>query len=703
MARFLLEIGVEEVPAGYIRGALESLRENFMGALAESRLTAGEVTTTGTPRRLVFFADDLVERQEDLEVVMTGPPAKVGQAPDGSWTKAALGFARSQGVGPEALFISETAKGKYVAARAFKAGRAAREVLAEALPGVIRAIRFPKSMKWSADRTLFARPLRRIVALLEGEIVPFEVAGVASGRQTSGHYFLAPEKIVLEKADYATYRDALRNAFVLIDFEERRAVLSSELERVAAANGWTVAEGKLLDEVANLLEYPRVLVGKFDEEFLKVPEDVLIEAMKSHQRYFPVRDAGTGKLSPHFLCGYNRTDKTVELIREGNERVLRARLADAAFFFESDRRKKLEDRLPALEKITFQEKLGSYLAKAKRMEKVALEIAPLLGLDESARRFAARAALLAKADLTTEMVYEFPSLEGVMGREYARLDGEPAEVAVAIGEHYLPRSPDDPVPASETGVVAALADKFDSLAGCFWARLAPSGSEDPYALRRRAQGIIRIVLERKLPLDAAEALRLAGGHFEADAAKLKALVEEILAFMRDRFYNMMLEKGCRFDLIRSVLALPINDFIGIKKRLDAVIELSGQPGWPRLVTVVTRAHNITKGITGGGVRAELLKEAEEQALAEHWRRVRPEIEKKIAVEDFIGACDLFSGPLAERLHEFFEKVYVNVEDAGLRTNRLSLVAEIRDLFENNIAVLTEVQSDDSAQGIPGKI
>jgi len=702
MASFLLELGVEEIPAGYILRALQSLAEKLEEKLSGADLAGSPVLATGTPRRLVLYCDGVRERQPDREEVVTGPPAGVARDEDGNWTKAALGFARSQGVEPDALFIVEAKKGRYAAARKFRPGRPATEVLAECLPEVVRAARFPKSMRWTAERVAFARPVRRIVALLDREIVPFEFAGVKSGRESRGHPFLAPERFELESADFEKYKQLLRERFVVVDFEERRAKLAEGIEKRASENSWKIFHEGLLDEVTNLLEVPNILVGSFEERYLDLPEEVLVEAMTSHQRYFPVRDGATGRLVPKFLTGYNRLPEHEAAVREGNERVLEARLADAEFFYATDRKKRLADRLQALEHVVYQEKLGTYREKAERMEALAGVLACAIGLSDGQAEAARRAALLAKADLVTEMVGEFPKLEGTMGRIYALADGEGEDVARGIGEHYLPRASDDPVPATSAGVVAALADKLDALSGCFWARLEPTGSADPYALRRAAQGVIRIVTERAITLPLAEALSSAAEPFEADAKARGALVGRVLEFIRERFYNMMIERGRKYDIVRAVLAVGGDDLLRTVKRLEAVSALAEREDWPQLVTVVERAHNITKGIVPSGVDEGLLVEPSEKDLHGRWMQVRPRVLELIEREDYVAASVLFSDSLARPLHDFFDQVFVNVEDAALRANRLSLIADIRDAYESHIAVLTEIQSDDAAKGIPGK-
>jgi len=710
MANFLFELGVEEIPAGYILPALADMAEKLKEILAEENLGSGEVLTVGTPRRLTLYCEGITEGQEDREETVTGPPARIARDDDGNWTKPALGFAKSQGVDADALFITETPKGEYVAAKIFVKGRTALEVLSEALGDVVRSARFPKSMKWTEDRTSFARPVYGIVALLDCKIVPFEFTGVKSGRTACGHPFLAPEPFDLESADFEKYKQLLRERFVIADFNERRSVLAGQIEKCAAENNWIISHKGLLDEVTNLLENPNILVGSFKDQYLDIPEEVLVEAMTSHQRYFPVRDKATGRLVPRFVTGFNRKAEHEQTIREGNERVLTARLKDAEFFFGIDRKTLLADRLEALEHVVYQEKLGSYRKKAERMETLSGSLAQLMGLNNETTKHATRAALLAKADLVTEMVGEFAKLEGAMGRVYALIDGEDDEVAQSIGEHYLPRSADDPVPATDAGMAAALSDKLDALAGCFWAGLEPTGSADPYALRRAAQGVIRIIIERKITFPLNAALAKAVAPFEPDVNKAADIVKKVIEFIRDRFYHMMIDKGNRYDIVRSVLAVaPGNDLLKTVKRMAAVNELATREDWPRLVTVVERLHNITKEIatttttaTTLAPTADLLCEKAELDLHAHWIKIRPKFLKLAKDEKYVKASALFSGELAELLHNFFEDVFVNVDDKALRANRLALLADIRDAYETNIAVLTEIQSNDAAQGIPGK-
>ena len=691
MSDLLVEIGCEELPAGYIQPALEHWKQLVCDALDSSRLGYQEIRTAGTPRRLALFASGVREKQEDISVEVAGPPAKAAFDADGNPTKAAIGFAKSQGVGPDQLTVKKTEKGEYCVARKEVAGRAAKDVLAEELPKAIAAIRFPKSMRWvTGGGTTFARPIRMILALLDEHIVEFEINGVRTGRSTVGHPFLSPEKLSLAKADFNTYLAALHKHHVVADPAKRRAVILKKINECLARHGSELKDEELLDEVTNLVEFPNIVEGSFEEKHLALPEAVLEESMKSHQRYFPVRDAD-GKLLPKFVTVINRDDRYASSIREGNERVLRARLADAEFFLHEDARTPLADRLELLKDVTFQERLGSYYDRVQRLKSLASSLARQAGLTDEQISFCSRAAELCKNDLVTNMVGEFPKLQGVVGREYALRDGEPPEVADAIAEHYAPRGADDALPDTITGCILSLAEKLDAMLGCFSVGLAPTGSQDPYALRRAAHGILRILMQRDINVglsaaaDAADELQ-PDGLPEAEDAR-----DRVLAFLRDRLYNFFTDNGYRYDHVNAVLATSFDDVRDTRRRLDAVVALSRQPGWEELVTVVQRTRNILKNEEAGvDVSDKLLQDPEEKKLWAILLEHEAPMRELTAKREYLEASELFARAFVESVHEFFDRVFVNVDDQALRYNRLALMKRINALYAERIADLSEI-------------
>ncbi|HOV79721.1 MAG TPA: glycine--tRNA ligase subunit beta, partial [Bacillota bacterium] len=492
---YLLEIGVEEMPARFMEPALLELKETASVILKEQRLPFKNVETYGTPRRLTLYVEGLAGSQEPLEVEVKGPAAKVAFKPDGTPTRAAEGFARSQGVAVDDLIRKALGHVEYVFAVKREAGRPAREVLSEVAPAFINGLHFPKPMRWGDLEVRFARPIRWIVSLFGDEVVEFEFAGLKAGRTTCGHRFLSKEPVVLACPE--EYFKKMRSNYVLVDPEERRRCIWQQVRELAAAAGGMVEEdGDLLDEINNLVEYPTALVGEFSRDYLKLPREVLVTPMREHQRYFPVVGPD-GNLLPKFIAVKNGTADHLDTVRAGNEKVLRARLADADFFFREDLKTPLAEKVPALKKIVFQESLGTVYDKVLRLSTLADYLASEAGASEQDRRVALRAAHLAKADLVTNMVYEFPELQGVMGREYAERSGEPREVALAVFEHYLPRFAGDRLPRTMPGKILSMADKIDNIVGCFAIGIQPSGSQDPYALRRQALGISHIVLDGK--------------------------------------------------------------------------------------------------------------------------------------------------------------------------------------------------------------
>ncbi len=539
----------------------------------------------------------------------------------------------------------------------------------------------------------FARPLRSLLALLGTQVVPFEVDGLESGRLTWGHPFLAAGPFEIERADLALLESTLESAFVVADRGRRRAHILAEIERALSAHGSELAELDLLEEVTDLVEWPELLEGSFDEKFLELPEEVVTAAMMEHQRYFPVRDSRR-RLVNRFLTVANRPAEYCEAIREGNERVLRARLVDATFFWEVDRAKPLEEFAGGLSGVVYLAGLGTVADKVERMKALAAWAADAAGKPEY-QAAAVEAAALSKADLLTEMVFEFTSLQGVMGRAYALAQGKPPEVARAIEEHYMPRTLSSDLPTTETGKLAALADKADTLAGAFVMGLLPSGSQDPYGLRRAAVGIVRIIVEGgvAVPLEGLlkEAWSLAS---KSAAAGPKAGFEALVAFVRDRLYSFYLERGYRYDVLNAVLAPGFDDLPDFARRLDVVAALSREPLWADLVTSVERTFNITKSFTAEvEPEVSLLEAGEEKELFELDYSKAPWIGQLVSEGDYDAASRAYVETFAAPLHAFFDAVYVNVEDVRVRQNRLALIRAINRLYSTRIADLSEIVTE----------
>ncbi len=687
MPDLLIEIETEELPPAVVGPAAEALVRGVREALEEARIRTGPATGLATPRRLVAHVADAADRGASLTARRRGPPASVAFDAGGRPTKAGRGFARAQGVDPAALERMETEKGIYAAVTVTEEGRELAAVLAEKLESILGSIPFPKKMRWPGSDIPFARPIRRVVVLHGEAVVPLSAAGCRADRMCRGHPFLAPEPFPLASADLHAYRGELEARRVVVDFEERRRRIREAIVRGGGGEPSGGPEAALLDEVANLAEWPVVIEGRLDERFLELPPEVLETALRVHLRFFPVRGAG-GTLEPRFFSVMDRDPESADLVREGNERVLASRLADARFFFEEDRKKRLADRLPELAEKELHEGLGSYRDKAERLERLAGWLAEAAGWPGEAAA-ARRAALLAKADLVTEMVGEFPELEGTMGRIYAERDGELPEVAAAVEDHYRPRGPGDALPRGRVGVLVSLAEKLDNLAGFFLAAGPPSGAADPHGLRRQALGLIRVVQGGGVRIDLGAALREAAREVGApDPERLGGRVRE---FVGERLYHACLEEGYRLDLVRAVLAPGFDDLLSFRARLEAVTEASGKPWWPDLVTLVERAANILRGADAGDVvDPDLVEEPAERTLHEALLRHGPDIEDLVRRGEYVAAAERLVTELSAAVHRFFAEVFVNVEDPARRANRLALLRRVDDLFGRSVADLSTI-------------
>lgn len=684
---FLLEIGLEEMPAASMDQARAELVRALAAGLAEQRLAYREVRGYAAPRRLAALVIDLAERQEDLVQEVRGPAARVAFDEAGRPTKAALGFARGQGVAVEELVT----RNGYVYAQKREAGRPALSVLAAMLPELLAALHFPKNMRWGEQSLRFLRPIRWLVALYGEEVVPFALAGVASGRASRGHRFLHPQPVDLPHA--GAYLPTLASAYVLADQEERRQAVATQVRAAAAgAGGEAVLTPELLNEVTNLVEYPTAVLGALAPEHLALPEEVLTTVMAAHQRFFPVRGP-EGLLLPYFVGVRDGGRRGLEQVRAGYERVLAARLVDAAFFYQEDLKEPLVAKAERLRTVIFHEHLGSMYDKACRLQYLARWLAGQLGLEAAEEEAAARAAYLAKADLVTNMVYEFPELAGTMGSYYAARHGEAEAVARAIREHYLPRFSGDALPQSVAGTVVSLADKLDSLVGHWAVGITPTGSQDPYGLRRLAFGLCLLLVDKDLPLSWSEMVLQAYGQYQAfGRTKLSfAAVEESLGeFCRQRLANILEERGIRYDVVNAVLAAGWDCPGDAARRASALQGLLDHPALKALITTYTRARNLARGDTAGPVRPGLFREPAERELYRALQAATEEATALLAAGDYRAAL-LALARLEQPLASFFDRVLVMAEDPALRANRLALLQGIVTGV-GRIADLAQVQS-----------
>ena len=674
---FLFEIGTEELPAGDLESLLEQLKTRLPALLDEQRLTYSQVQVMGTPRRLVALVENLSPHQPDLEQVVKGPPADRAFDLLGQPTKAAEGFARSKGVSVSDLQVREIDGGRYVAAVVRQVGRPAQAVLAELLPSLLGALRVDKPMRWNSTNVFFSRPLRWLLALYGGQVVPFEFAGVRSGNTTRGLRFVDPETFAVDSVE--SYLNFLSSQGILLDGDQRRQVIQSQVEALGVeAGGEANLDPALLAEVMNLVEAPVAVCGSFDASYLKLPSEVLISVMKKHQRYFAVERAG--ELLPYFITVANRgrlDAQDMELVVEGNEHVIRARFADADFFVREDLKKPLADYLPRLGTLTFQVKLGSMLDKVKRITHLVEVLSSPLGLSQAETAVALRAAGLCKADLATHMVVEMTSLQGLIGRLYALRSGESPEVAQAIFEHYLPRFAGDALPQSKAGLVVGLADRLDTLAGLFAAGLAPTGARDPFAQRRAALGLVQALITQDLDFDLDHALRevaVPGLPIPASAESQIACLQFIL----ERLRNLLLEQGYRYDVVDAVLSAQDGNPARMTRAVKSLSAWVIRPDWRTILPAYARCVRITRDLKERyPVRSEAMLEKEEQALLSALEAAEALPRSPASVDDFLNAFL----PMIPAVDRFFDKVLVMAEDQRLRENRLGLLQRIAALAE----------------------
>lgn len=677
MKELLLEIGTEEIPAGFIPQALNDFETLARKELKTSRIDFEGVKTLGTTRRLVLVIESLSKKQSDVEVKKIGPSKQAAYDSKGDPTKAAIGFAKSQSVPIESLILIQTEKGEYICAVKEEAGRPTFELLSTLLPNLILSIPFQKSMRWADVSIRFARPIHWVLALFGGEVVPFEIGNVRSGNVTYGHRFMHSGPILVDH--FHSYLQKMREAFIIVDPAERKKRIEEEMDREATSvNGKILRDEELLNEVNFLVEYPVALCGNFDKTFLSLPREILIHSMKEHQRYFPVVD-GRGGLLPHFVCISNIAPKDRKVVVRGNEKVLRARLSDAAYFFHDDLKVPFEKRLEQLKKVVFQAKLGTSYEKVMRFKQLALFLVEKI--DPKLKEAVERACLLCKADLVTGMVGEFPKLQGVVGREYARLSGEKPEVAEAIYEHYLPSFAGDRLPSSPIGDIVSISDRLDTIVGCFGVGLVPTGTADPFGLRRHALAIIRIILEKKYSLSLVESIEksesLLKEKMERSSSEVK---KEVLDFFRVRYQNFLLDKGYPFDVIEAALSISFDELLDVQHRIDSLKMAEEWKDFESIVIAFKRAMNILKGTPHKKeINPSLFSESAEKNLYQSFLKGKGKIELQFNQKDYESAL-LEMTRMKRPIDEFFDGVMVMVEDDAIRNNRLALLDQIGQLF-----------------------
>jgi glycyl-tRNA synthetase beta chain len=714
MPDFLLEIGCEEIPARMIDAASQELRDRVSALLTRERLTGGEITSFDTPRRLALMIPGIAAAQEDLVEQLTGPSVNIAYK-DGQPTPAAQAFAKKAGVDVSSLERTVTPKGEYITAKVTRKGRSASDVLAELLPKEIAGIYWPKNMYWRKPSERFVRPVRWLVAMLDGEAIPLEFDGVCAGNRSRGHRILTDAPVTITRGGVA-YVDSLRAAKVLGKAEREHQVRKALDTAARTIPGARWRDDKpLLDTVVNLTEYPSVILGAFDPQFLVLPEEVLVTVMRDHQKYFALEDAD-GKLLPHFLAVLNTNSDPLGLIRQGNERVLRARFNDARFFWETDQKRSLLERLDSLRNVTFQKDLGSYYDKTQRVQRLCSWVNEILKQNNVTVRpgVVHKAACLAKTDLTTELVKEFTELQGIIGGLYARvqpLDPNLKEetrfaIADAIYDQYRPESADDQIPRSMEGSVLSVGDKADTIAGMFGLGLVPSGSKDPFALRRQANAIVRIVAEKKLPLRISELMQDARTGYQKSQAE-KKFVEEakysesVAQFFRERLEFYLRDIcGYPYDVVKAVLAADADDVVDVVARAEAVKEVLHMPEFQAIGAACKRMRNILRQAEEKGIRPGAAVEPlsgspdEERSLIAYTEEKSPSIEILRKNHQYLEALRLLASA-REPVDKFFDKVMVMVDDTRVRANRLTLLQTLLKEF-STIADFSEIVTEGKA-------
>ena len=714
MPDFLLEIGCEEIPERMIDAASAELRERVATLLRSERLAGGEVHSFDTPRRLAVMVPSVAAAQADVTEQLTGPSVNVAFK-NGQPTPAAHAFAKKAGVEVSRLDRVTTPKGEYISARITKKGRGTIEILAETLPKELAAIYWPKSMYWRKPNERFVRPVRWLVALLDEEVIPLDFDGILAGNSSRGHRILSDRVVAVPRAGSA-YVESLRAAKVLGRAEREQQIRKALDAATRAIPGASWREDKaLLDTVVNLTEFPSVVLGGFDPQFLALPEEVLVTVMRDHQKYFALENAH-GKLLPHFLAVLNTDGDPQEVIRHGNERVLRARFNDARFFWETDQKKSLLERVDSLKHVTFQKDLGSYFDKTQRVQRLCSWLSEILKQNGMTVRpgIVHKSACLAKTDLTTELVKEFTELQGIVGGLYARVQPldptlpEPNRLAIAdaIYDQYKPESTDDEIPRSLEGALLSIGDKADTIAGMFALGLLPSGSKDPFALRRQANAIVKVIAEKKLPLRLDEVLRDArAGYARSEAEKRfvedEKFAESITAFFRERLEFYLKDvRGYAYDVVKAVLGAGAQDVVDALARAEAVKQVMHMPEFQAIGSACKRMRNILKQAAEKGIavapKLEPLAEsqAEEKALVAYLEQTGPRVEEYRRKKDYVDALRLLA-TAREPVDRFFDKVMVMVEDQRVRANRLALLETLLKEF-STIADFSEIVTEGKA-------
>lgn len=673
--KFLLEIGVEELPARYINDAKSQLKENTKKALVEERIEYENINLLSSPRRLTIIISGLSETGKSMESMIKGPSKKIAFDEDNNPTKALLGFMRGQGVELKDTYIESLNGEEYVYAKSIKEGKKLEQVLKDNLEEIIKNINFPKSMKWGGKNLKFARPIRWIMAILDNKVLDFELEGIKATNKTRGHRFLGKRDIEIDNID--NYEDILKDNYVIADENKRRDMIRYGMEKLAREKGGTVQKDEeLLDEVTNLVEYPTPIIGRIKDEYLKLPFDVITTPMKEHLRYFPVLD-DKQRLLPYFITVRNGDNQYEDIVIKGNEKVLGARLEDAKFFYKEDMKYPLEDYLEKLKTVTFHEKLGSMYDKTIRIRKLSNKIGEYLQVGDETMRNLDRASYLAKADLVTKMVTEFTELQGKIGMEYAMQADENEIVSLSIFEQYLPRFSGDNLPTTTAGSVLSISDKLDSICGLFAIGIQPTGSQDPFAMRRSAIGIINIIIDKKLNVSLMDFIDFSLYIYVEEnglACDYKKVRKQIVDFFMGRVRNLFLEKGISYDIIDSIINSGTDNIYDMKIRVEKIEQWASSEDIEDMLSSFNRISTLAIKGDSTEVKRDLLS-PEGIALYDSYNSIEDKVDAFISKKEYDKALILLSS-LKISIDNFFDSVMVMVDDAELRNNRLALIKKI---------------------------
>ncbi|MBA4535862.1 glycine--tRNA ligase subunit beta [Bacillus aquiflavi] len=672
----LIEIGLEELPARFVTNSMNQFSEKITKWLSEKKIIFGEVEAFSTPRRLAVLIKDVAEAQEDIQVEAKGPSKKITVDKSGNWSKAAVGFSRGQGMTVEDIYFKEINGVEYAFVNKFIKGQKTLQLLPD-LKNVITSLHFPKTMRWANQDLRYIRPIKWIVALFGTDIIPFSITNVKTNRITFGHRFLGKETEITNCNEYASL---LLKEFVVVDPAKRKEMIRSQIEQIQMKNDWVILiDEDLLEEVNNLVEYPTALFGKFDDSFLNLPEEVLITSMKEHQRYFPVKSPD-GKLLPYFITVRNGDQNHIDIVAKGNEKVLRARLADADFFYKEDQQLEISTALKKLEKVVYHENIGTMIDKTNRVRKLTSWLANQLEFSKTELQLVDRAAEICKFDLVTNMVNEFPELQGFMGEKYALQKGENADVAKAINEHYMPRNADDHTPQTHIGATLAIADKLDTIVSFFAIGVTPTGSQDPYALRRQAAGIIDTLLNQKWEIEIEE-LVATSLHFVKEDGILQGDItqveSQIIHFFKLRIKHLLQDRGIRYDLIEAVIGGTIGSIPSLIKRSDILEKEKDSLDFKENIEALSRVLNISqKQEKSGEVDSSLFENNFELELHEKIEKVKISLNAVKSEHEYYQL--LVS--LKPEINQYFDHTMVMAEDKKIRNNRLNQLNELAQLI-----------------------